>query len=295
MVRLTVLTTTYNRANLLSKCWKSLCQQTCKDFEWIVIDDGSTDETKTIINSLIQTTKDFQIEYHRKENGGKHTALNFSHPYIHGKYLIMLDDDDILTPDAVETILLDWENYGRDPKIGCISYQKADISTGKKLVDWNYGKPIISNTIDFRINPHRGGDCAETIRTKMFKEFPAPVFENEKFLSEDFLWVNSAFVYDTVYIRKTIYLCEYRIDGLTREKNKNRFRNPFGEMYTCNLYFNKRISAGVQMKKAILYDIAALSTKSGLKKILNANSRILCLFMLPFAYILGLIWNVKAF
>ena len=83
MVKLTVLTTTYNRVNLLSKCWESLCKQTCKDFEWLIIDDGSTDNTSTVVNSLKEKTSDFSIEYHWKENGGKHTALNFSHQYIH--------------------------------------------------------------------------------------------------------------------------------------------------------------------------------------------------------------------
>ena len=288
MVKLTVLTTTYNRANLLSKCWESLCKQTCKDFEWLIIDDGSTDNTSTVVNSLKEKTSDFSIEYHWKENGGKHTALNFSHQYIHGEYLIMLDDDDILTSDAVETILFDWRKYGQNKKIGCISYQRANINTGKVLVDWESKEPVISNAIDFRINSRRSGDCAETIRTQMFKEFPAPIFDNEKFLPEDFLWVNSAFVYDTVYIQKKIYLCEYREDGLTKTKHRRRFRDPQGGMYTCNLYFNKRFAFEVQVKKAILYDAYAIEEGSLRINFKNSKNKFLCYGALPIAFLIAL-------
>lgn len=288
---LTILTTTYNRAHILSQCYDSLCKQTCKDFEWLIIDDGSTDGTRQAIEKIKNNSFEFPISYHYKENGGKHTAINFSHPYIRGEYLLMLDDDDTLTGDAVETILRDWSFYSHEQRIGCISYQKRDTSTGKTLVDWNSTAPVISNTIDFRINAHRGGDCAEVIRTKMLVEYPAPIFENEKFLTEDFLWLNSAFAYDTVYIGKVIYLCEYRNDGLTKNKNRNRLKNPHGGMYTCNLYFNSRISVFVQMKKAVLFDCYALATGSCLKCIKQARSPIKCIATLPVAWVIYKRWT----
>lgn len=287
---LTILTTTHNRSHLLIRCYDSLSKQSCKDFEWLIIDDGSTDETRQVIEDIKNNVLDFQIYYHYKENGGKHTAMNFSHPFIRGEYLLMLDDDDILTSDAVETILKDWVFYSHNPKIGCISYQRRDVSSGKKLVDWNAKEPVISNTIDFRINAHRGGDCAEVIRTKMFVEYPAPLFEDEKFLSEEFLWINSAFAYDTVYIGKVIYLCEYRNDGLTKNKNRNRFKNPQGGMYTCNLYFNSRISFLVQIKKAILYDCYALAAKSSLKYLFQSKSPMKCVAVLPVAWLIYKRW-----
>ena len=198
----------------------------------------------------------------------------------------MLDDDDILTEDAVETALKDWAIYDANDKIGCISYQKADLKSHKPLVDWQQESPVISNTIDFRVNAHRGGDCAEVIRTKMFLEYPAPIFDGEKFLTEDFLWINSAFEYDTVYVSKVIYLCEYRMDGLTKGKSKNRFRNPMGGMYTCNLYFNSRFSFLVQMKKAVLYDCYALATDEPIRNLKNTNSFNKCILSLPVAWLI---------
>lgn len=287
---LTVLTTTHNRSILLKRCYESLYHQTCKNFEWLIIDDGSTDDTEAVVQKLKTGETSFSIRYVKKKNGGKHTALNYSHPYIRGRYLLMLDDDDILTPDAVKTALDDWEIYETNSKIGCISYQKGILDTKAPLVDWSGTEPIISNTIDFRINANRGGDCAEVIRTEMFKKYPAPIFEGEKFLAEDFLWVNSAFEYDTVYIKKVIYLCEYRNDGLTKNKNANRLKAPQGGMYTCNLYFNSRIAFIVQMKKAILYDCYALSTNELVKHLKNAKSFNKCVLLLPAAWLVYKTW-----
>ena len=294
--RLTILTTTYNRSHLLHRCYESLCKQTCKNFEWLIVDDGSTDTTEEVVNNIKKESPPFAICYVKKENGGKHTALNFSHPYINGEYLLMLDDDDYLTADAVEIALQDWSIYTDNKRIGCISYQRADLKTNKPLVSGYEkpgGGPIISNYIDFRVNAVRKGDCAEVVRTSMFVKFPAPVYEGEKFLPEDFLWVKSAFEYDTVYISKVIYLCEYRADGLTKGKSKNRFKDPLGGMYTCNLYFNPKISFGVQMKKAFLYDCYALAargkyplTKYPLTKYLKDAKSIKCKLLLPAAWLI---------
>ena len=292
--RLTILTTTYNRSCLLHRCYESLCKQTCKNFEWLIVDDGSTDTTEEVVNNIKKENPPFAICYVKKENGGKHTALNFSHPYINGEYLLMLDDDDYLTADAVEIALQDWSIYTDNEKIGCISYQRADLKTNKPLVSGYEkpgGGPIISNYIDFRVNAVRKGDCAEVVRTSMFVKFPAPVYEGEKFLPEDFLWVKSAFEYDTVYISKVIYLCEYRTEGLTKGKRKNRFKNPLGGLYTCNLYFNSRISFLVQIKKAVLCDCYALATGESGKylstKHLKGAKGFRCKLLLPVA---GLIY-----
>lgn len=154
----------------------------------------------------------------------------------------------------------------------------------KPLVKWGEKNPILSNTIDFRVNACRNGDCAEVIRTKMFLEYPAPVFDGERFLPEDFLWINSAFKYDTVYISKIIYLCEYREDGLTKTKNLNRFKNPLGGMYTCNLYFNSQISVYVQLKKAILYDCYALYTGKLIANLKKSKGVIVCILSLPISF-----------
>ena len=105
MAKLTIITPTYNRADCLKSCWASLCVQTVRDFQWLIIDDGSTDDTAAVVRAFQSRDEGFSIDYYQKTNGGKHTALNAAHPFIRGDYVVILDSDDSLTPNAVETIL----------------------------------------------------------------------------------------------------------------------------------------------------------------------------------------------
>ena len=89
-IMVTILTPTYNRAKTLPKLIESLCGQTSTNFQWLVIDDGSTDDTEAYIEALKQQNLPFEWEYHKKKNGGKHTALNAAHPYIKGDVVLIL-------------------------------------------------------------------------------------------------------------------------------------------------------------------------------------------------------------
>lgn len=106
---LTIITPTYNRAHTLSACFNALARQTCRDYQWIIVDDGSTDGTEELIESFA-ADGGVPFDYIRKRNGGKHTALNAAHRYIKGKYVTVLDSDDVLAPNAVETIITEWKN-----------------------------------------------------------------------------------------------------------------------------------------------------------------------------------------
>ena len=107
----TIFTPTYNRLSTLPKLLESLCHQTNNSFQWVIIDDGSTDDTEKFFDDLKKQELPFEWEYHRKQNGGKHTALNACHTYIRGEVVLILDSDDYLTFDAVETIQSEWKNY----------------------------------------------------------------------------------------------------------------------------------------------------------------------------------------
>ena len=170
MKSLSIVTPTFNRAGLLPRCYDSLKAQTCGDFEWIIIDDGSTDGTKELVEEWLRDPeKSFAIEYHWKENGGKHTALNASHPYIRGKYVLILDSDDYLVPAAVETICNTWNEFYSDKQIGCISFYKA-LEDGT-IVSKQIGSRVVSDHISFRVNQKSGGDQCETVRSEYFKDY----------------------------------------------------------------------------------------------------------------------------
>ena len=119
---LSIITASYNRADLLPRCFDSLCQQTDLDFEWIIVDDGSTDHTEAVVQNF--HTDLFPIIYHKKPNGGKHTALNASHEYIHGRYVLLLDSDDYLTESAIADVKSAWTKWEQFPDVGMLVFLK---------------------------------------------------------------------------------------------------------------------------------------------------------------------------
>ncbi|HRM26316.1 MAG TPA: glycosyltransferase family A protein, partial [Clostridia bacterium] len=184
MLFLSIITPTYNRANLLSACYASLCQQTDLDFEWIVVDDGSTDDTEAVVRSF--QTESFPVFYRKKNNGGKHTALNAAHDLIHGKYVLLLDSDDTLTPDAVASIKMEWGKWENDEAVGIVTFLRGSTVNDPKCIVHDWGKPV--DIMRYRRTCIHSNDCCEVIRTELFKKYPFPVFEDERFLAEGALW-----------------------------------------------------------------------------------------------------------
>ena len=160
-----------------------------------------------------------------------------------------------------------------------MSFSKgADLNT--PLVDIGEDG-VVSNAIDHRINPRRDGDCAEVIRSDVFKQYKFPVFEGERFLGEDCMWVTMAYEYDTVYFTRVIYICEYLEGGLSKSGRKMRLKNPLGGMYRNNMYLNNRFTLPLQIKSAILYDCYAIADGHFWKNLKKAKKKLLCLCMAP--------------
>ena len=278
--KVTVLTPTYNRGSLLPKLFRSLKQQSNKDFQWLIIDDGSTDNTKQIVSSF--SAANFSIDYHYKENGGKHTALNYSHPFIFGELVIIVDSDDYLTEDAIHTICTDWEKYRPNSKVAGLSFLKMR-SNGCILSQNPPTDFYISDFIRYRTNQNIAGDQCEVTRAEVFKEFPFPVYPQERFMSEGILWRAIGRKYKTVYCSKPIYVCEYLDGGLTKSGRAFRMKNPYGMMENCRSFFSSDISWKTRYKEAILYDVYALCTKESLiKQLFKSGALGLCLLAMPF-------------
>ena len=277
---ITILTPTYNRGYILSKAYQSLLQQTNKNFEWLIIDDGSVDNTKELINGFIEENK-INIRYFLKKNGGKHTAVNEGVKLAKGYYTIILDSDDFLTDDAIETINYYWEKYNNNKKIACLSFLK--IYSDKRSVSKPYiGTEVISNDIDFKYNKGVTGDMSEVYRTSILKKYPFPVFDDERFLSEAIVWNKIAFKYDTVFINKGIYVCEYLEDGLSYSCLKLRYNNPIGALENAKLFMNYRFKLLIRLKNAILYDGFSLIAKRQFGYIVReSNHKFLSILFYP--------------
>lgn len=246
---ISIVTPTYNRAHLLRNCYESLLKQTDLDFEWILVDDGSTDDTASVAASF--QTDLFRIHYIRKENGGKHTALNTSMEYIRGEYVLILDSDDYLTPDAVSAVRREWLKYSNKHDVAILTFLK-----GSSVSDPNCTGPIADVPVDIlRYKRHiiHSTDCCEVIRSDIFKRFPFPVFEGERFLSEGVLWNRVALEYKCVYVNEVIYICEYLEGGLTKSGRAMRIRNPHGGMLSSRLSMHPKNFLFQRVKNGLLF------------------------------------------
>ena len=246
---LSIITPTYNRAELLKNCFLSLCAQTDKDFEWIIVDDGSTDHTQAVVSSFEQAG--FPIISVKKENGGKHTALNASHPYIHGKYVLILDSDDTLTDTAVAQVRQRWQEWDKSANVGMITFLR-----GKNRSEPFCTGPVAGEPVDILRYKRRiiySSDCCEVVRTELFQRYPFPVFAQERFMGEGVLWYRIAQTHQCVYINEVIYVCEYLEDGLTKSGRAMRIRNPRGGMLSAEVSMQKKNFWHLRIKNGLLY------------------------------------------
>lgn len=236
---LTIFTPTYNRAYTLPRLYESLCVQTCKDFEWIVVDDGSTDETASLYDQW-QKEGILNIQYILQANGGKHRAINKGVKFASGDLFFIVDSDDYLTDDAVERIEQKWaEVRGRNDMSG-LCFRKVNYTTGSVI-----GKPFpqtegpYATTFEIHYKWGIHGDKAEVFRTELIREHPFPEIEGERFMTEAYIWNKIAGRQDAkLYcVESGIYMCNYLEDGLTSNFKKLLRNNPKGYIrYYTSLY-----------------------------------------------------------
>lgn len=258
MPLVTVFTPTYNRASFLPRLFDSLCRQTCKDFEWLIVDDGSTDGTEELFNSRFKTCNtEFNIRYYKKENGGKHTAVNRGMEEAHGKLFFIVDSDDMLTDDAISCICSDWKSVNaKEHVMGSrglcgMSYLRgynADKIIGDKQIEGR------GNFIADRFNRGIKGDKAEVWVTRILRQYGGfKVFKGEKFISESVLWIRMARKYDMYFINKIIYITEYLHGGLSNAGRKLRFECPRGMAYGSIETMSSEFKFRVRIKECLLY------------------------------------------
>lgn len=287
---LTVVTPTYNRCDHLRKLYKSLENQICKDFKWLIVDDGSVDETKSFIKE-IKHDSSFPIGYIYKTNGGKHTALNLAIDNVNTELFFIVDSDDVLTPDAIQTICTDWEKY-RSYSLCGISYLRGydDAHAIGDLFPKNY---LIDSFTDVRVRHHIIGDKAEVWVTQYLKQFRFPVFEGERFLVESWMWLQVSDLADMLFVNKVIYITEYLQCGLTQSGRKLRIKNPRGGMTFNLLLMDKKYPMKDRIKSALLYTCYSFFSCQPLRKTLNNGNLALTVVCLLPGYILYRYWKSK--
>lgn len=254
MPLITILTPTYNRAKLLPRLYQSLCEQTCKDFEWIVVDDGSTDDTCEVVKSaFLNQNSGFKVQYFKKKNGGKHTAVNLGVNNAKGNLVFIADSDDKLLPNSVEMVVSLWSNIKYNPRIGGIAGLDINAKDGKVIgsgLPCNY---IVCNAIDIRYKYHVEGDLKEVFRASVLKKNPFPEIAGEHFCPEQLCWFRIAQSYDLYYANVPFYIADYQKDGLSKRITSLRMNNPIGTCMTYSEMLKYKIPFYGKLKAAINY------------------------------------------
>lgn len=291
MISLTIFTPTFNRVDTLKDLYSSLCSQINMDFEWVIIDDGSRDNTKSVVEEWMRNSP-FPIIYKYKINEGKHIAINEGVKLASGEWFFIVDSDDKLTDDAVEKVLYYCNSISRDNTFAGVVGLRGD-SAGRVWENWHTNNNFISsakinsikkfnhfidaNSIEYRYKYKIAGDRAEVVRTEIMRKFPFPQFKDEKFLVESYLWLQLANNgYKFRWFNSVIYITEYLSDGLTNNIEKHYKNSPIGsmEVYNMNL-LSLGIPVTVKVKAAYNYCIyGRLAGRSYLELYRKINNKL---------------------
>lgn len=290
MARLTVHTATYNRAYILGKAYESLKNQTCKDFEWIITDDGSTDNTEELVNGWIREANGFEIYYNKLPHVGIPRALNSGVDLAHTDWFMMLDSDDFLLPSAVEKVLAWIKEIEDDPEFVGIGFAKC-------LPDGRYVKnkePAIDPLLGYvdatnieRPKYQMDMDMEEASRIELLKKNPFQCWKTEKYAPEQLNYNQIALQgYKYRWRNEKLYVCDYLPDGQTRDDRivKN---NPMGFAMMHNQNMLIKTSAKDRLRAAM--QMTALSLCSGNPEYLRqSNCRWATVLTLPLGFLLSL-------
>ncbi len=291
-MKITILTPTYNRAYTLKKLYNSLIEQEENNFEWLIIDDGSNDNTKDIVDNFIREEK-IKISYYYQKNGGKHRALNKGIELINSELTFIVDSDDYLSKDAIKKINFYYNKYINQKEICGFSFLRM-YDNNEVIGDKYHYNEKIDNYLKCRVNENILGDKAEVFYTQILKEYKFPEFKNERFLSEDVVWIEIAKKYNMVYINYPIYYTEYLNDGLSKNDKKMKFQSPIGSALRGKKLMYRKIKFKVNLKGAIIYDCYKIEIKENMPKELlleNNFEKLLTFLVKPLGYIYNKKWK----
>ncbi len=276
---LTIFTPAYNRGYTIHKCYESLKRQTDKNFKWLVIDDGSTDNTKDLIMKWKEEA-DFEITYIYKKNGGMHTAHNTAYENIDTELNVCIDSDDYLTDDAVEIIVNEWQQVRSDKLAGIGA---LDIFESGEVIGIKFPNDLKQAKYFDIYNKHGVyGDKKFVYRTDLIKKFPYPEYEGEKYVGLDYKYKKLDENYELALVNKSICVVEYMEDGSSMNMLNQYRKNPKGWCFFRleNLKIEKS-SLKYKFKECIHYVSSSIMSKNK-DFISKSPQKLLTIISIPF-------------
>lgn len=282
MPTLTIFTPTYNRAYCLPQCYESLCRQTCKDFTWLVIDDGSTDNTAELVKGWQMENK-ILIRYFYQENQGMHGAHNAAYRLIDTELNTCIDSDDYMPDDAVEKIVNFWKGHGSNEVAGIIA---LDVDFDGKLIGTPLDKERRTTTLSGFYARGGKGDKKLIYRTEVVNRYPEyPIFKGEKYVSLGYKYELIDQDYELLILNEPVCCVNYLPDGSTLNMFRQYRRNPQGFAFIRKQSMVLAPTARRRFMEAVHYVADSL---------LAGNSRFIqespCPWLTLLAIPLGLCW-----
>ena len=280
---ISVFTPTYNRKDLVLRLYHSLLLQSNPNFEWVIVDDGSTDDTESLVQGFKKEGK-LTISYHKQVNSGKHFAINKGVQMAQFPYFFIVDSDDMLPQESIQTVLEIIKETENLQDVGGVS--GTCITPDFQKVGGNSFEPIFTNSIAIRNTYNVKGDLAEVFKTDVLKEFPFPEIVNEKFCPEVLVWNRIAQKYKLYYTDKPIYIAEYQPDGLTAKIVKIRMNAPIATMLTYSELANAAIPVTQKVRATINFWRFAFNSKESFISKFKKTNPIFSVIGLPLGYIM---------
>nr|WP_299343593.1 glycosyltransferase family A protein [Allomuricauda sp.] len=278
---LTVFTPSFNRAYCLHQCYESLVAQTNKDFCWLIIDDGSSDNTEVLVQSWIEESK-IEIIYHYQENQGMHGAHNTAYQLAETELNVCIDSDDFMPDDAVENILTFWNAQPQEVKKTVGGIIGLDAFKDGKVIGNRFPDDLKKSTLETIHNVHHiTGDKKLVYRTEIVKKYPSyPIFKEERFVPLGTLYLMIDKDYEILCLNKVLCIVEYMPDGSSRNMMKQYYRHPRGFQHAriVNMKYSNHLK--VRLKNAIHYVSHSIQLKdTGFLK--KTPRKLLTFLMIP--------------
>ena len=252
MEKITIFTPTYNRAYILGQAYNSLKNQIDKNFVWLIIDDGSTDNTEDIVKKW-QNENEIKITYIKQQNQGKHIAHNTAVKNCKTDFFLILDSDDFLSKDAIEILNKEVEKIKNNKTISGIIGNRW-LPKSNEVIGTEMPKGIVYTTgLELYQKLKFKGDTLRLYKTDILKKFLFPKINGEKFIYENVVFEAIDSKYKMLINRDKLYYCEYLEDGYTNNSNKLKESNPKGYAYALNCGVKYSIICSKKIKWTILY------------------------------------------
>lgn len=278
---ITVFTPTYNRKDELKNLYASLLNQEFKDFEWVIVDDGSKDGTEEIVKDFINENK-IRINYHKQANKGKSMAHNKGVEIAKGEFFIGIDSDDIFTQDALKKIHKYFEIIKEKSDICGICFLNYKKDTNQ-IIGNEFPQDEMVDTYYNLYHKHKiTGDKEMVFKTKVLREFPFPIYENEKFVPEALVFNRICQKYSFLCINEPVIYKKYLDEGYSANYFDLAKKNPRGQM----TYYKELYDLEPTNYNIAAYNMYSIYAKYGfIKTIKEHPAKIKCLAMYIPAYI----------